>query len=681
MYRKTYHFIIFALFALVWLAVPSISAAQSYTGQYCYRDADNEPHPNTFDVEYYKQLVECNMAPDIKDQAFNISSETEILDMNCNPALAGDCEDKNITYENFEIDVEYKGEKFSITPTYAGNTDEQRVSGGFVKIVFQKQGSKACLYLEGTFNSGLLNELVHTRMHCVKLPPPQTNYTAPQWSNMIADVCLDYTKGHSQYRFLPVTGVVVECVEETMRNIFALKKSGEQVDSVTAPLFAMNDPRDYDRTFFGQVQENLRGMVLAVLVLYVTIFGLNVVMSQKIPSKGDFIMAVVKFALVLYFTLGTGIVDFVPRLIDMSKTLSLILMESSENLPIKYQYCDFSNETYAPGYDTMELWDIVDCKLSKYLGFREGGKGKAYKEQHDFDQMINDNAPKVILIAIIFWGGSVFGSGIVVLIFALATAVFMITLIIRVAHVYMIAMMAIYFLAFLAPLIIPTVLFNYTKDLFDNWLKQMISFALQPVILFAFLALLFAVSDFVMFRGNNEFCQDDSIRMVNQQLNDDGTCTHIESETEWKCAGDDSAPACVIMKHINLKLKAGLFPYWEEHGASIGDVLMAFMMLFFVFFILNSMIPTIEELSHRLTDSSGGGAVQMAGSKVIGPASSGTYMASGAASLATAAAVGGFNAGKGGAQVADRKLGVSGKASSAKSYMAGKMGLGGKKEE
>jgi hypothetical protein len=174
-----------------------------------------------------------------------------------------------------------------------------------------------------------------------------------------------------------------------MNNLFALKKDGNNLNYVAGaeglrlsePLFALNNrfATGDQQTFFETIQENLRGMVLACLVLYVTIFGLKVVISQQIPDKGTFIMAVLKFSLVLYFTLGTGIVDFVPRLIEMSKAMSLILMESSKNLPIQYIYCDFSTvgypsnnpnpearnlPDYPAGQTSMALWDGIECKLS-----------------------------------------------------------------------------------------------------------------------------------------------------------------------------------------------------------------------------------------------------------------------------------------------------------------------------
>ncbi len=69
---------------------------------------------------------------------------------------------------------------------------------------------------------------------------------------------------------------------------------------------------------------------------------------------------------------------------------------------------------------------------------------------------------------------------------------------IKVFITYVLCLFAITILLMLAPLFLCFILFNYTKQLFDMWIKQLISFALQPVVLFAslsfFLKMLLAMS-------------------------------------------------------------------------------------------------------------------------------------------------------------------------------------------
>lgn len=651
MFRLNYPALLLVFFVASFVAIfahaqtTNSAVSGDFSDEYCFREdeGDRAIHDTFTYPDFVPAVIECETATPVFQSLIGMHEAVEVVKLSCNPAQPTDCSSNNIDYKNFEVTFDWKNpfddaaplETHTVKLLTEENSEVASVQNGWFKVGLKKIGSKGCFTIDGDFSlfDGITNTVTNMTSHCIFLPPPQVSYQLPQWGTLIAEVCLDYTKRHSKSA-IPISSVVVECVETTMTNIFALTGSGETLNQPgEQPLFLLNDPNNYQKTFFSVVQERLRGFVLAALVLYVTIFGLNVVIGQKIPSKGDFIMAVLKFALVLYFTLGTGIVDFVPRLIDMSKTLSIVLMEASQNMPIDYKYCDFEGEVYEPGFETMRLWDVVDCKITKYLGFREGpiknAEGEPLGYPNDgFDDIVHDNLPKNMIVSFVFWGG--YGAGIIVFIFAFASGVFIITLAIRIVHVYIIAIMVIYFLAFLAPLIIPAALFQYTKDIFDNWLKQIISFSLQPVILFGFLAVLFAVSDFVMFRGNTEFCaQNDSIRMLSQTFDPDtrecsGTTEEIGDK--WQCSKDDKAPGCIIMKHISLfsyKSKIGTnITTWQAYGASEREVMLSFMQLFFVFFVLSSMIPTIEELSHRLTDASGGGAVEIAGkrSKVSSPA-------------------------------------------------------------
>lgn len=61
---------------------------------------------------------------------------------------------------------------------------------------------------------------------------------------------------------------------------------------------------------------------------------------------------------------------------------------------------------------------------------------------------------------------------------------FFIFALVKAVMTYIMSIIAIAFLLMVAPLFIPFILFSRTKDLFDNWIKQLMSFALQPILLF-----------------------------------------------------------------------------------------------------------------------------------------------------------------------------------------------------
>lgn len=76
-------------------------------------------------------------------------------------------------------------------------------------------------------------------------------------------------------------------------------------------------------------------------------------------------------------------------------------------------------------------------------------------------------------------------------------------------------------MVYVSPIIIPLILFEKTKNIFSGWIKQIISFSLQPMILFAYLAIFVSLMDRTLigsatfygappFRAVScqEFCQD-----------------------------------------------------------------------------------------------------------------------------------------------------------------------------
>lgn len=65
----------------------------------------------------------------------------------------------------------------------------------------------------------------------------------------------------------------------------------------------------------------------------------------------------------------------------------------------------------------------------------------------------------------------------------------------RAIHITIMSIMGVILLIYVSPLTITCVLFERTKGIFENWWKQMLGFILQPMILFAYLGLLFTAFD------------------------------------------------------------------------------------------------------------------------------------------------------------------------------------------
>lgn len=81
--------------------------------------------------------------------------------------------------------------------------------------------------------------------------------------------------------------------------------------------------------------------------------------------------------------------------------------------------------------------------------------------------------------------------------------------VVRAVLVYIVSVFIVAILLMLAPMFIPMMLFGLTRALAQNWLKQLMSFALQPVLLFSVLAIfnVFVFSSIYMLFGYNVCAQ------------------------------------------------------------------------------------------------------------------------------------------------------------------------------
>lgn len=85
---------------------------------------------------------------------------------------------------------------------------------------------------------------------------------------------------------------------------------------------------------------------------------------------------------------------------------------------------------------------------------------------------------KLVSLLLIDWLGWLY-----IILFILALY-FVIMVFFKAAVIYLTALIAIGIIIIMAPIFLCFLLFDFTKSLFENWLKQLISYALQPIILF-----------------------------------------------------------------------------------------------------------------------------------------------------------------------------------------------------
>ena len=257
-----------------------------------------------------------------------------------------------------------------------------------------------------------------------------------------------------------------------------------------------------------------------------------------------------------------------------------------------YSYCDFRSYSYTEGYESMKLWDMVDCKLAKYLGIG--------------DNPDNASVPQVLWLGMLSVISS--GYGIPIFIFTLLVLIFIIMVSYRVVHIYIMAFIALALLVYISPLFIPAVLFEQTKKYFKKWMAHIISYILQPVILFAFLSFMFAVTDEAFFGKNHVF---DAKNQIVSTRSADGTGANQVASKALKATDcdDPNALACIYqvaktyydtVPVLKMRIYRVDFDNDQDKYMFIG-LLKLLVVVFIAFYVLQLS----EELSSKLTGGLG----------------------------------------------------------------------------
>ncbi len=150
-------------------------------------------------------------------------------------------------------------------------------------------------------------------------------------------------------------------------------------------------------------------------------------------------------------------------------------------------------------------WIGIDCMIDSVIGIKvppktgvpAGSAVKAYNDNlRDADQGMSRG--------MLYFFFSTMQTSAIGLLFAIVGFIFvygLIHLIIKALFIYIAGYIGITFLMILAPLFIPLVLFKQTKDYFDKWLKLVINFTLQPIIVLVFISFSISAVDLATYSG------------------------------------------------------------------------------------------------------------------------------------------------------------------------------------
>lgn len=395
--------------------------------------------------------------------------------------------------------------------------------------------SKACIDFVGDSQNGV-NKSVNSGGKTYNgglLLGQQTNFSAPivqclkeTMANIFTNTfghskCLDGTFGDSNN----------ECFDD---NYISFQKGATRIQYKVG-----NKVKEI--SFFEKLQKRLKIIINIVLVISITLFGFKLLSGNiDLENRKDFLIYLIKIAIVVYFVNGNAWKTvFFDGIYNGSNEISRIFFKLQTNN--ERDSCNFgdqyllggksavlksdgsliapevlpgtlikSSAIYPPGKEYLMIWDTLDCKIMKYMNYKPGS---------------NSTVVFSLIVAAFFTGGI----GVVVSFSVLIIAFTLISATIRAMHIFISSAFAIIIYVFISPIIIPLVLFEKTKSIFDAWLTHLISFSLSPIVLFAYLSIFITLSEQIIFGPSGteaESCKAYCIKNSN---------LHIEYDTK-KCS-------------------------------------------------------------------------------------------------------------------------------------------------
>lgn len=234
--------------------------------------------------------------------------------------------------------------------------------------------------------------------------------------------------------------------------------------------------------FLTEFQLALNGFMLALITLAVTLFGGKILLGVVERPGQEAFTLLLKIGAVLLFTNSLG--GFLPMVFPV--------MESMAGYGMSYIGAGDSSAflqscSEAGGFDA-SIWRKIDCIMQRIF---TGG------------DVADDPTYRVgilwVLAVAILWT-SFIGFFVFAMMFSVFLMIFL--LVIRCVYVFLAAYAFLALLIVISPLIIPLVLFQNTVNYYNKWWRQFLSMIIQPMLLFAYMAFVFAMIDSMFFQDN-----------------------------------------------------------------------------------------------------------------------------------------------------------------------------------
>lgn len=287
--------------------------------------------------------------------------------------------------------------------------------------------------------------------------------------------------------YVGLTNKIVTCIRESVTHVTGL----------------------YFKQFYPLVQRIVAGFLTLGVAIYGTLAAFG--MIEKVGR--DTMVLVIKIAFITYFVTNSPVIyDYVTRFMDAAG--ETVIAQTPNTTPVsgsgggsQRAQCLQTMKANSAGKAYSGAWLSMDCMIDSVVGIKvptdnsgitlTAGSGEKW-----YNQNLKGRGMARGLLFVFFSSLQTSVLGALIAIIGFVFLYSLVFLIIKALFVFISGYLGVAFLVIFSPIFIPLVLFRTTKQYFDKWVKLLISFMLQPVLIMVFIMFAITAIDLAMFSGN-----------------------------------------------------------------------------------------------------------------------------------------------------------------------------------
>ncbi len=258
--------------------------------------------------------------------------------------------------------------------------------------------------------------------------------------------------------------------------------------------------------------------ITALITLAVIVYGIMLAAGMVEKLGRDTIMLLIKIAFISYFvthvdlmynTLLTvmddtaeKVVEFVPQAGSAGGNVDFAQITCIQNM----KQAQIDQATDESGLNVSGPWMGMDCLLDTIIGIKGIATGSiSATSATDWTNKNFDDSKSGLsrgMLGVFFSSMETSVMGLLLGAIGFIFIYGLVQLIIKALFVYISGYLGVAFIMILAPIFIPLALFQITKQYFDKWVKLLVGFTLQPIIILVFISFNIAAVDLAAFSGN-----------------------------------------------------------------------------------------------------------------------------------------------------------------------------------